>query len=47
MVHVSISHALEDCSQIQAQKKYLYLKAHASNDLSSDLSAKIKEDVEM
>jgi hypothetical protein len=47
MVDVGISHALEDCSQTQAQKKYLYPKAHASNNLSSALSAKIKEEVEM
>jgi hypothetical protein len=45
MVDVGISHALEDCPQTQAQKKCLYLKAHASNALSSALS--LKDEVEM
>jgi hypothetical protein len=47
MVDVGISHALEDCPQTQAQKKCLYLKAHASNGLSSALSAKIKDEIKM
>jgi hypothetical protein len=47
MVNVGLSHALEDCPQTQAQKKYLYLKAHVSNGLSSALSAKIKDEIEM
>jgi hypothetical protein len=38
---------LEDCLQIQAQKKYLYLEAHASNGLSSALSAEIKDEIEI
>jgi hypothetical protein len=29
------------------QKKYLYLEAHTSNDLSSALSAKISDEIEM
>jgi hypothetical protein len=47
MVDVHLSHALEDCPQTQAQKKCLYLEANASNDLSSVLSAEIKNEVEM
>jgi hypothetical protein len=47
MVDICISHTLEDCPQTQGQKKYLYLKAHASNALSSGLSAEIKEEIEM
>jgi hypothetical protein len=47
MIDVGISHALEDCLQIQAQKKYLYLEAHASNGLSSALSAEIKDEIEI
>jgi hypothetical protein len=47
MVDISLSHALEDCPQTQAQKKYLYLKAHASNALSSALSAEIKDEIEI
>jgi hypothetical protein len=47
MVDVGLSHALEDCPQIQAQKKCLYLKVHTSNGLSSVLSAKIKDEIEM
>jgi hypothetical protein len=47
MVDVAISHALENCPQTQAQKKCLYLKAHTSNDLSSALSAEIKDKIEM
>jgi hypothetical protein len=39
--------ALEDCPQSQAQKKCLYLEDHASNALSSALSAEIKNEVEM
>jgi hypothetical protein len=47
MVDVGISHTLEDCPQTQAQKKYLYLKAHASNGLSSAMSIEIKGEIEM
>jgi hypothetical protein len=47
MVDVGLSHALEDCPQTQAQKKCLYLKVHTSNGLSSALSSKIKNEVEM
>jgi hypothetical protein len=47
MVDVGLSHALEDCPQIQGQKKCLYLKAHASNALSSALSAEIKYEIKM
>jgi hypothetical protein len=35
-------HTLEDCSQPQGYKKCLYLKAHASNALSS---AEIKDEI--
>jgi hypothetical protein len=38
---------LDDCPLTQAQKKCLYLEAHASNALSSTLSAEIKNEVEM
>jgi hypothetical protein len=38
MVDIGFAHAWEDCPQIQAQKKCLYLKAHTSNGLSSTLS---------
>jgi hypothetical protein len=47
MVDFGLSHTLEDCPQTQGQKKYLYLKVHASNALSSDLSAEIKDEIEM
>jgi hypothetical protein len=47
MVDVSLSHALDYCPQTQTQKKCLYLKAHVSNGLSSDLSAEIKNEVEI
>jgi hypothetical protein len=47
MVDIGISNALEDFSQTQVQKKYLYLKAHASNVLSSALSTEIKDNFEM
>jgi hypothetical protein len=47
MVDVGPSHVLEDCPQTQAQKKCLYLEAHASNALSCALSAEIKEEIEM
>jgi hypothetical protein len=47
MIDINLSHALEDCPQTQAQKKYLYPEAHASNALSSALSVKIKNEVEM
>ncbi len=39
MVDIGFSHALEDCPQTQVQNKYIYLEAHASNTLSSALSA--------
>jgi hypothetical protein len=47
MVDVSLSHALEDCPQTQPQNKCLYLKAYASNTLSSALSAEIKDEIEI
>jgi hypothetical protein len=47
MLDVDLSHALEDCPQTQGQKKCLYLKAYASNALSSALSAEIKDDIEI
>jgi hypothetical protein len=47
IVDVGLSHALEDYPQPQAQKKCIYLKAHASNGLSSDLSAEIKDEIKM
>jgi hypothetical protein len=47
MVDVDFSYALEDCPKIQAQEKCLYLEAHASNALSSALSAEIKDKIEM
>jgi hypothetical protein len=47
MIDVGLSHTLEDCPQTQAQKKYIYLEAHASNDLSSALSAEIKDEIEI
>jgi hypothetical protein len=47
MVDICLSHVLEDCHQTQAQKKYLYLKAYASNALSSALSAEIKDKIKM
>jgi hypothetical protein len=47
MVDVGISHVLEDCSQTQAQKKCIYLKAHASNGLSSAFSAEIKYEIKI
>jgi hypothetical protein len=47
MVDIGLSHALEDCPQTQVQKKCLFLKVHASNALSSALSAEIKNEVEM
>jgi hypothetical protein len=47
MIDVGRSHALEDDPQTQGQKKCIYLKAHASNALSSTLSAEIKYDIEM
>jgi hypothetical protein len=45
MVDIGISHTLEDCPKTQAQKKCLYLEAHASNALFSALSAEIKNEV--
>jgi hypothetical protein len=47
MVDVGLYHALEDCPQTQAQKKCLYLETHTSNDLSTALSAEIKDEVKM
>jgi hypothetical protein len=47
MVNVGLSHALEDYPQTQGQNKCLYLEAHASNALSSALSAEIKDEIEM
>jgi hypothetical protein len=47
MVDIGISHTFEDCPQTQGQKKCLYLKTHASNVLSSALSAEIKDKIEM
>jgi hypothetical protein len=47
MVDIGLSHTLEDCPQTQGQKKCLYLKAHASNALSSALSAEIKDEIKM
>jgi hypothetical protein len=47
MIDVGLSHALEDYPQTQEQKKCIYLKAHASNALSSTLSAEIKDDIKM
>jgi hypothetical protein len=47
MVDIGLSHALEDCPQTQAQKKYLYLEAYASNALSSALSIEIKNEIKM
>jgi hypothetical protein len=47
MVDIYISHTLEDCSQTQWQKKCIYLKVHVSNDLSSALSAEIKDEIKM
>jgi hypothetical protein len=47
MIDVGLSHALEDCLQIQVQNKCIYLKGHTSNGLSSALSVEIKDEVEM
>jgi hypothetical protein len=47
MVDIGFSHALEDCSQTQAQKKCLYLEAQTSNALSSALSVEIKDEIKM
>jgi hypothetical protein len=47
MVDIGLSHTLEHCPQTQGQKKCIYLKAHASNALSSTLSAEIKDEIEM
>jgi hypothetical protein len=47
MVDVGLSHALQNCPQTQAQKKCLYLEAHTSNDLSSALSAEIKDEIKI
>jgi hypothetical protein len=47
MVDVDFSYTLEDCPKIQAQEKCLYLEGHASNALSSALSAEIKDKIEI
>jgi hypothetical protein len=47
MVDIGISHALDDCPQTQAQRKCVYLEAHASDALSSALSAEIKNEVKI
>jgi hypothetical protein len=47
MVDVGFSHTLEDCPQTQAQEKCLYLEAHASNALSSALSAEVEDIVKI
>jgi hypothetical protein len=47
MVDVGFSHALEDCPQIQAHKKCIYLETHASNGLSSAFSIEIKDEIKM
>jgi hypothetical protein len=47
MVDIGLSHTLDDCPQTQGQKKCLYLKAHASNALSSALSAEMKDEIEI
>jgi hypothetical protein len=47
MIDIGLSQTLEDFSQIQRQKKCLYLKAHASNALSSALSVETKDEIEM
>jgi hypothetical protein len=47
IVDVVFSHALEECTQTQAQEKCLYLKSHAFNALSSSLSVYVEDMVEM
>jgi hypothetical protein len=47
MVDIGLSYILEDCPQTQRQKKWLYLESHASNTLSSDLTAEIKDEIEI
>jgi hypothetical protein len=47
IVDVGFSHALEDYPQTQVQEKCLYLEAHTSKALSSDLSAEVKDMIEM
>jgi hypothetical protein len=47
ILDICVSHTLEDCPQTQGQKKCLYLEAHASNVLSTALSAEIKDEIEM
>jgi hypothetical protein len=47
MVDICLSHTLKDCPQTQGKKKCLYLKTHASNALSSALSAEIKDEIKM
>jgi hypothetical protein len=47
MVDIGLSHTVEDCPQTQGQKKCIYLEAHASNTLSSALSAEIKDEIKM
>jgi hypothetical protein len=43
MVDICFFHGLEDCPQIQAQEKYLYLESHASKALSSVLTAEVED----
>jgi hypothetical protein len=47
IVDIGLSHTLEDYPQTQEQKKCLYLEAHASNTLSSALSAEIKDEIKI
>jgi hypothetical protein len=47
MVDVGFSHTLEDGPQTQAQEKCLYLEAHSSKALSSALSVKVEDIIEM
>jgi hypothetical protein len=47
IVDVAFSHTLDDYPQTQVQEKCLYLKAHAFNAVSSALSSKVKDTIEM
>jgi hypothetical protein len=47
MVDIGLSQALEDCPQTQSHKNCLYLETHASNALSSALSAEIRDEIKM
>jgi hypothetical protein len=47
IIDVGLSHTLKDCPQTQAQKKCIYLEAHAYNGLSSALSTEIKDEIEI